>query len=121
MQITPAPPPGPRDLGIISGTLDTRLQIHPRYRVRTGTPLVIQDNAWRPAKTGERALFFAAEPADGGATCAAFKAAIVETYVRNLKIGPVRISNVDDIGAITFENAPDGAYLAITPSRVLLG
>lgn len=121
MEITPAARPGRRDLTIIEAVLPQKLFILPGYRTRTGTPLTIQTGGWRPVKAGETPIFFASAPCDGGDQVMAFRSIIVETHVRDLQIGRVSINDVDDQGVVSFRVDENGPFLALTPSRVLLG
>lgn len=105
---------------VLEGVLPCKIKLLPGHRVRCGTPLTYESNAWRPTKPGESASMFATSP-DMGDPITAYKAMIVETYVHDLQVGPVRIRDVQDNGAVEFENHPEGPYLALTASRVFLG
>jgi len=109
-----------RDLTIQEGVLQARLTLLPGARTRTGTPLTYEHGGWRPIREGESGLFFAAGAAENEPVLA-FKAMIVETHVRNLIVGPVKIVDLLAPGPHQFVNDPAGPYVALTPSRVLLG
>lgn len=121
MQITPAAAPPRHDLTVCSSVLEQKLYVLPGSRCRTGTPLTFDKGGWRAILPGETPYFFAAGPADGGDHVIGMKAMIVETHVRSLTVGRVKIVDVDDFGVVQFVNDPEGPYIALTASRVLLG
>lgn len=122
MEIVPTPGRSNRlDLTVYDIILQQKLLIMPGCRVRCGTPLVPGENAWRPAREGETPIMFALNPADGGETVACCKGMIVDTHRNEFKVGQrIKVATVQDSGALTFEIDPNGRYLALTPSRILL-
>lgn len=121
MEITPAAAPPARDLTVVDRTLVCTIELHPRAIVRTGTPLVIEDNRWRAARLGEVPLLFALEPPMTNLRIQAAKAMVVETHRPVLKLGACRMENLTGEGPVQFVNDPAGRYLVVTPSRVYLG
>ena len=122
MEITPAPAPPRRDLTVLDRALAVKVEVHPRFQVRTGTPLCIQDNRWRPCRGSEVPLLFALEPVSNEENrIFATRALVVETHYRTLTLGACRLSNPESHEALQFVNDPEGRYLAVSPSQVLMG
>lgn len=124
MEIVPAPQPTRRDLTVMQSILPDRVLLLPNLLpVRTGTPLTVENGAWRPIKpeSGEIGLMFATNFGYGGENIEVARGLIVDTHARDLIPGRVKIANLGQNEPLRFVNDPEGSYLALTRSRVLLG
>lgn len=122
MEVVPAPAPPRHDLTVMQSALPVTLLLLPNCPpVRTGMPLVLDGGGWRGMREGETPLMFSTSFANGGEKAPAARAIVVETHVRSLTPGRVKIIDLQSPGALSFVNDPDGPYLALTRSQVLLG
>jgi hypothetical protein len=116
-----------RSPSIVQGILPTKLVLSGRVnRVQSGTPLVPSEDGWVPAHNGF-GEFVAATGASGGELIDGLRMAVVDfhrepAYGRPhfLLGGRYAIRDVDDNGMPEFELDPEGPYLAVSKTSMLM-
>ena len=109
-----------KDPSVIHSAVQASVRLSDGVRyVKSGTPLRPGPGGWVPALDGYGELV-AGNGGYGGDTIDCWRTAVLRIHHQKLKPGRVRVSDVNDYGLVTFTEAPDGLFIALTENTVLM-
>ena len=117
------PSPRPRDFAVAAGSHEIKNQVLDPgvLHVKTGTPIRPTRTGWVVCSPTEAPAAYAGNHHTGGETFNAYRALTLESYQRRFWPGDrYGVTAVDDYGNITLTEQPDGPYLAISESQIVL-